>query len=96
MTDRKTVSMTNANIIDPTPMNNGAGFTISGSVGPYQFGVGRDQNGWYGRPEFNAEIQAEKGGYGIKYDLVTGKPPYRLPLVFLPLWKPTGRATKVA
>lgn len=65
--------MTNANIIDPTPMNNWAGFTISGSVGPYQFGVGRDQNGWYGRPEFNAEIQAEKGGYGIKYDPVTGK-----------------------
>lgn len=29
MTDRQTVSMTNANIIDPTPMNNWAGFTIS-------------------------------------------------------------------
>lgn len=65
--------MANANIIDPTPMVNWAGFTISGSVGPYQFGVGRDQNGWYGRPEFNAEIQAERGGYGVKYDPVTGK-----------------------
>jgi len=88
--------MTNANIIDPTSMNNWAGFTISGSVGPYEFGVGRDQGGWYARPEFKMEIQAERGGYGVKHDPVTGKTTLSAPLVFLPLWRPTGRATKLA
>lgn len=64
-------------------MNNWAGFTISGSVGPYQFGIGKDQGGWYARPEFNAEIQAERGGYGVKYDPVTGKTTLSAPTGFL-------------